>query len=272
VPLTYVPSSIFHAYDITNVLDEGGKILGLFINNHAHPDVFKSQEEIKEPNQAYMRQDFMTELLMQQQETNVSLQRAFEELKNSYLQKEATQSNQMNQIGSQISDLKVSNHHHEQIENQMLQWLKMLDEKNLNLQTILEKELLQKSEVVTRIKESNQEIMVRLEQQEDSYEKLTSQINEQLEHQKEAAVLQEEFQGNVLRRLDSQEALTEKIHRQLNYIRSILFERTNYLAEKVEDGYKITSSYVYKLMTGSEQPLTFFLLNQKKEENQKHSD
>ncbi|MBI0577134.1 hypothetical protein IEC97_07155 [Neobacillus cucumis] len=73
--------------------------------------------------------------------------------------------------------------------------------------------------------------------------------------------------NQVLTRLDRQEALTEKILRQINHIRSILFERTNYLATKIEDGYKVTSTYVYKLMTGSDQPLSFLLRNDKKEES-----
>jgi hypothetical protein len=64
--------------------------------------------------------------------------------------------------------------------------------------------------------------------------------------------------------LDKQEALTEKIYRQLNHIRSILFERTNYLAEKMDEGYKLTSSYVYNLMTGNDQPVSFTLLNRNK--------
>ena len=80
---------------------------------------------------------------------------------------------------------------------------------------------------------------------------------------------QEEFQKGVLTRLDQQEALTEKIFRQINHIRSILFERTNFLAEKIDEGYKITSSYVYNLMTGSDQPITFYLMNNKKSEKQK---
>jgi hypothetical protein len=245
--------------------------LGLFINNREHPDVFKSQEEIKEPNQTYTRHDFMTELWVQQQEANGSLKRAFDELKTYYLQQEATQTNQINRIGSSINELQSSQHHHEEMENQVLQWLKRLEEKNLNLHTTLEKELLQKSEVldqINRLSHSNQEIMERLEQQEASDEKLSSKMNEQLQLQKDAV----EFQTNVLTRLASQEALTEKIYRQLNHIRSVLFERSNYLAGKIDEGYKMTSSYVYKLMTGSEKPLTFFLLNQKKEENQHHSD
>lgn len=95
-------------------------------------------------------------------------------------------------------------------------------------------------------------------------------IQEDLQKQlSEKISKQEEFQTGVLNRLDQQEALTEKIFRQLNHIRSILFERTNYLAEKIDEGYKITSSYVYNLMTGSDQPITFYLMNNKKGEKQR---
>jgi hypothetical protein len=119
------------------------------------------------------------------------------------------------------------------------------------------------------------DLKTRLERYEDANHQLVRQMNEQFELQKEVAekmTKQEEFQGGVLQRLDIQEALMDKISRQLQHIRSILFERTNYLATKIDDGYKITSSYVYKLMTGADQPLTFFLMNPKKEENQKHTD
>ncbi|MEH7308927.1 hypothetical protein [Neobacillus drentensis] len=115
----------------------------------------------------------------------------------------------------------------------------------------------------------------RMERYEDANHQLVLQMNKQLELQKEVAekiTKQEEFQSGVLQRLDTQEALMDKISRQINHIRSILFERTNYLATKIDEGYKITSSYVYKLMSGSEQPLTFFLMNHRKEENQTHTD
>jgi hypothetical protein len=105
----------------------------------------------------------------------------------------------------------------------------------------------------------NEELIVHLlKTQEEMQKQLSEKISKQ-----------EEFQSGVLDRLDQQEALTEKIFRQLNHIRSILFERTNYLAEKIDEGYKITSSYVYNLMTGSDQPITFYLMNNKKEEKQK---
>ncbi|WP_190284875.1 hypothetical protein [Bacillus sp. S3] len=120
-----------------------------------------------------------------------------------------------------------------------------------------------------------QDLSNRLTKNEEVNQQLSLQMNEQLELQKIAAEKlekQDDFQSGVLKRLDNQEALLDKLARQVNHIRSILFERTNYLAERIEDGYKVTSSYVYKLMTGSDQPLTFFLMNHKKEEPQKQPE
>ena len=139
---------------------------------------------------------------------------------------------------------------------------------------------------INHLTQSNKEISNRIEKTEAANEQLFMGLTEQRLIQKEVvdrlanheeiqkAVIeklahQEEFQTEVLRRLDSQEALTEKIFRQINHIRSILFERTNDLATKIEDGYKLTSTYVYKLMTGSDQPMTFTMIKDKKKEENK---
>lgn len=196
--------------------------MGLFINNNNHPDVYKTKQELNTPNQEVSRQDFLSDLMNEQQKANASLEKALSELGFQTQLQEETHSTQWNNIGEQLNDLRS-----------------------------------------------------RLERYEKANHQLVLQINEQLELQKEVAEKikkQEEFQGEVLQRLDTQEALMDKISRQINHIRSILFERTNYLATKIDDGYKLTSTYVYKLMTGSDQPLTFFLMNQRKEENQNHTD
>lgn len=114
-------------------------------------------------------------------------------------------------------------------------------------------------------------ILNRLEKQEELNQQLIQQVEiKQTNLEKdltEKMVKQEDYQTEILTRLDKQEALTEKIARQINHIRSILFERTNFLAGKIEDGYKLTSTYVYKLLTGSETPLSFYTVKNQKEEN-----
>ncbi|PFP25832.1 hypothetical protein COJ96_18925 [Bacillus sp. AFS073361] len=196
--------------------------MGLFINKNHHPEVYKNKGQLQTKNQMISRQDFLSELVQEQQKANTALKKALSEIGLQTQLQEETQFTQWNHIESQLNDLRN-----------------------------------------------------RLERSEAMNHQLVKQMNEQLEIQKEVSekmTKQEEFQGGVLLRLDNQEALMDKISRQINHIRSILFERTNYLAAKIDDGYKITSSYVYKLMTGTEQPLTFLLMNQKKEENHTQTD
>jgi hypothetical protein len=134
---------------------------------------------------------------------------------------------------------------------------------NIALRDTLMQALLETEGVV------KQDMTNRFEKNDTVYRQISLQLQEQLALQKQMAKQisqQENFQAGILGRLNNQEALTEKISRQLNHIRSILFERTNYLAEKIDAGYKVTSSYVYKLMTSSDKPLTFLMMNNKKKE------
>ncbi|MDQ0972940.1 DNA repair ATPase RecN [Neobacillus niacini] len=193
--------------------------MGLYINNGKHPKVYKNKMKISEPNQKVVRRDYLSEVIDEQHQANVSLLNAINEMKHQYRNQEVVQANNLDKISNQLNEISTSNQKHTEYEELIIHLLK-------------------------------------------TQEELQKQLSEKISKQ-------EEFQTGVLTRLDQQEALTEKISRQLNHIRSILFERTNYLAEKIDEGYKITSSYVYNLMTGSDQPITFYLMNNKKGEKQK---
>ncbi|MEH7013844.1 hypothetical protein V7087_24050 [Neobacillus niacini] len=193
--------------------------MGLYINNGKHPKVYKNKKKIPEPNQKFVRRDYLTEVIDEQQKANVSLIIAINEMKHQFLNQEVVQANYWDKVTNQLNELRTSNLQHKEYEELIIHLLK-------------------------------------------TQEELQKQLSEKISKQ-------EEFQTGVLNRLDQQEALTEKIARQINHIRSILFERTNYLAEKIDEGYKLTTSYVYNLMTGSDQPITFYLMNSKKGEKQK---
>ncbi|MEC1524762.1 hypothetical protein P9D43_22410 [Neobacillus niacini] len=193
--------------------------MGLYINNGKHPTVYKNKEKLSEPNQKLVRRDFLSEVIDEQHQANVSLINAINEMKHRFLNQEVVQANNWDKIENQLNEISTRNQKHGEYEELIIHLLK-------------------------------------------TQEELQKQLSEKISKQ-------EDFQKGVLTRLDQQEALTEKISRQLNHIRSILFERTNYLAEKIDEGYKITSSYVYNLMTGSDQPITFYLMNNKKGEKQK---
>ncbi|HEY4549271.1 MAG TPA: hypothetical protein VIG98_03220 [Bacillus sp. (in: firmicutes)] len=249
--------------------------MGLFINHDHHPNVFKNQESVHATNQAFVKCNSLTELLNEQQEANMKLVRSLAELKSRHEQQEIAQKGHWKQLKYQIKDLKASNFHRVEFENRLVHRLETLDKKSSHLREIVEGENpVTKSifEEISSLSHSNREISDRLKENEASNQVLSAQLNEQMNRQKETTEqlsIHEEHQVDVLKRLDKQEALTEKISRQLNHIRSIIFERTNYLATKLEDGYKLTASHVYKLMQGTNQPLHFSHLNPKKKDQQK---
>ncbi|WP_160718958.1 hypothetical protein [Bacillus sp. USDA818B3_A] len=250
--------------------------MGLYINKKAHPNLFKTNQQLADANQLESRQDFLTELMKEQQNANIALNQALKELQMRYQQQTDAQNIHWKQVDYQLNDLKNSNVRQHKFENEMVSNLHSLHERNVQLEAVIEKETLARKSLsgqISQMSKTCDSIANRLEKNEEVQQQLTMQMKEQLEMQKQTAeqlTKQEDLHDGMLKRLDSQDALLDKLARQVNHIRSILFERTNYLASKIEDGYKLTSSYVYKLMTGTDQPLTFLLTNQKKEEKQEH--
>lgn len=69
-------------------------------------------------------------------------------------------------------------------------------------------------------------------------ERLANQVTAYMERQEEItnqlAIDKNRMKG-LEKRVEEQEAITAKVVRQLDHFRSVLYERTNYLAEKVEE-------------------------------------
>ena len=249
--------------------------MGLFINNGEHPEVFENKVEVEETNQGFFKTDYLSELVKEQKEANDSLQHSVLDLKNLLEQQKGMQVNERKKISHQLNALKERNLQHEKFESHVME---TLDDKNKQLQVILKNEDLFKQEVIDQINivsQSNQEIVQQLEKYESVNEQLVLKLNEQFDLQKQLSdqiSKQEDSQSEMLSRLNNQEALMEKILRQIDHFRATLFERTHFLAEKVENGYNLTSSYITKLITGSDQPLTFYMKKRKKEDEQKSLD
>lgn len=247
--------------------------MGLFINTNKHPDVYKNHGQIVEPNQKSFKQNHVADLLEAQEKTNETLHQSFSELKDLFEKQATKQTNQWKFFQHGISEQKKLNFHHEKIETQVLEWLRKLDEKSVVLQSTLENEVLANKDLINymnQLSQSNQEVVQQLDKVGLRNEQLEQKVDEQLILQKQIAQhmnTQENTQSEVLNRLDNQEALTEKILRQIDHFRSVLFERTNYLAEKIDTGYNYTASYLAKLFTGSDQSI--FLVNQKQKDNEK---
>lgn len=234
--------------------------MGLYINQE-NMDIYKNNKKIEEPNQGLFIRNHVEEMIKEQKRINNSLHRSFHRLKWLQQQNEYRQSGQWQEVDGKLKELKEINQQHEKLESQVISQLKKLESENHRVQQLLGDGQLSKkelSEQLTAIGRTNQLIVEKLEAYGEENEKLASKLNQQGEMQQqlsEQISKQEDTQTEVIEKLEIQEALTEKITRQIDYFRSILFERTSFLAEKIENGYQLTSSYVAKLMYGKEQTM-----------------
>lgn len=251
--------------------------MGLFINNDKHPDVYKNCDQIIETNQTIFKKDHVSELLEKQYKSNEILQKSVNEMKE-HLDKHAKkQAYQLKYFGNKLYELNRVSRKQEKADNHVMDWLEKLDEKNTKLQVSFEKDLLVKNEMTESIHNlnyANKDIVNRLDNLGVANEQISLKVNEQLDLQKKMSqqiTNQEDKQVDVEQRLENQEALSEKVIRQFDHFRSILFERTNYLAEKIDTSYSYTTSYFTKIMNGNEH-LKTRLINQKQKENQKSSE
>jgi len=160
-----------------------------------------------------------------------------------------SQQYQSKEIRQQLNELKAHNYEHEKFEGQAINQLIKLDGK------------------IDTLNQVNVEIAGKEENFEAVNEALVKTINEQLTTQEKLTdqlIEQKEIQKDTSSRLDNQEALMGKVIRQLDYLRSTVFERTHFLAGKIEESYDLTSSYIYKLIRNSNKPIS--LLMEKKQQ------
>lgn len=225
--------------------------MGLFFNKMEHHAVFKNSTKIKVINQNTSKIDPIAEFMEQQKDANTLLQSHINELESLLAKQLNSQQYQSKEIRQQLNELKAHNAEHEKFEGCTIVQLTKLDGK-IDTVNQVSQEIMGKVENFT---EENKELSIIMNEQLDVQEKLTDQLAEQ-----------KEMQYAAFSRLDSQEALMEKIINQLDYLRSILFERTYFLAKKIEDNFDITSSFIYKLITNSNKSI---LLLMEKEQQKK---
>lgn len=242
-----IPHYIRTAYDNTDILKKGCTHLGLFMNNEQHHGIYISSERINEQNQATFRKDHLAELLKEQQKTYETLYKSMLKLGIQHKQQDTRQLKQWQEVSDRLSGLENVYNQQSQQTFQMIEKLKRLTDDNETLQMMMENKRI-----------SDQRIIDQIRQDSLTNQELLQQVIEQSENQQEVSL-----------RLENQEALMEKALRQIDNLRSSLFERTNFLAETIEDSYKLTSSYLYQLLTGADQPLTFYMSGEKKREKEK---
>ncbi|MFD1852062.1 hypothetical protein [Oceanobacillus bengalensis] len=214
--------------------------MGLYIN-HKQPSIYKNNKNLSEPNQGIFIKKPMAEMIEQQKDVNLSLQKSFHGLKGLYEAQEQRQSVKWNAFNEQLTELKEMNIKQEQFEKHVIEELKRLETENIKIQSILKENRLSEQEmkeVLAHMGNTQQTIVNQLQEYGNSNNEMMGKMDKQITTQMQMAdklSLQEQNNQDVLKRLGDQEALSEKISRQLDYFRSILFERTSFLSEKIED-------------------------------------
>jgi chromosome segregation ATPase len=257
------------------LVGKGEGMVSIFINTNSHPNLFKNNGSIEEPNQSFYKSDYLKELLEEQNRVNEALQKSMKSLRISFQKQRYHQDSRWRDVVQDMNLLKENTKHREEFEKQTREWITMLERNSQELHRIAHENSTVNQDIlkeIYRIHQSNEEIMQQLMKLDTTNENFSHKIGEMTEKQElmaEQVSTQHEKQDKVLDQLENQEALMEKSNLQLTNLRSILFERTGFIADKIEESYKLTSSVLYKFLTGTDKPLTLMMTNQKKQANKK---
>ncbi|MFD1928440.1 hypothetical protein ACFSFY_10295 [Sporosarcina siberiensis] len=202
--------------------------MSLFMNEREHPGVYQNSVNRIEPNQNSFKSDVVTELLKEQKSENDNLQHYLRKLEKDMKKTEQRLLRQSDRIGNQFDKLEDLDYRHEVFESNTSTWIEKINIENKVQQDVLSNSLLLEEDLASKIDEqSNTQKMIVKQQEEQEVELV-----------------------EIGKRLVNQEALLEKVLRQIDYYRSILFERTQLFAGKIEQGYTNSTSYVSRLVKG----------------------
>lgn len=186
--------------------------MGLFISGDHDPEVYKNEEELIARNQPRFRQDELVDMIRAQQQASTELQETVHSLKAAYTKQSSAQFRKLANARYHIETLYDGQKQQQEHFGTVSQSTTEMDEKLLALSTKIEAQMTFQEEL------------------------------------KEALEKQESFQKEVLQRLKDQEALAEKILRKVDHFRTILYERTHFISEKIGKGYEATTAYFAKMM------------------------
>lgn len=214
--------------------------MALFLNEREHPGVYQNSVNRIEPNQNSFKTDDVTELLKEQKNENDKLQYSLRNLEKTMKKTEQRLFRQSDRIRNQFDKLEELDYRHEVYENKTSTWIEKINIENKVQQHVLSNSLLVEKDLASKIDE-----------QSNTQKTIVKQLVEQ-----EVELVE------IGKRLENQEALMEKVLRQIDYYRSVLFERTQLFTGKIEQGYTNSTSYVSRLVKGKDRNV-----NEKKTED-----
>ena len=223
--------------------------MGLFFNRKSHTDIYKGNS-IDEKNQAIYRSDSVSEALMEQKKAIELMNVTYSEMDKQLQTQRTIQSDRWKTAGMHFEEILDYQSQHRQFEQEAIQTLENLDRKHIELQKLLDNKQRVNEELVEQINllsQSNTEIAERLDKFDADQEKLLAKMDEQIEKQDQFSYSLEEqkiAQTELVDRIEQHEGLIEKMMRQLDFLRTVIFERSHFIAEKIDKSYQLTTTYI----------------------------
>ncbi|MFD2629835.1 hypothetical protein [Oceanobacillus kapialis] len=243
--------------------------MGLYIDRNKHHNLFKNEGALKEPNQRVYIRNHVAEMIREQRKVNHSIHQQQLQMKLHNDMQADKNAKQWNEMLNKLEELQQSNVATHSKGDRLTQHLHQLEEKNTRMEQLLEASRITNKELVQQVEEissAQKEMMGTIHTREKEGEHLQRIVELQTEWQQNVETKlanQEENQKSIMASMENQEAVSEKLSRQVEQLRSTLFERTSFLAEKIEENYRIIASYVTKLLTGSDKQVTLFRVERK---------
>ncbi|OEH56165.1 hypothetical protein AQ616_01205 [Oceanobacillus sp. E9] len=224
--------------------------MSLYMNENEN--VYKSEQQLYAPNQQVFIRSHMSEVLEEHNNIQQSIMKSIRRLNSQMAGQGLKQQQNWDSITDQLQILEKDSMNHKMMEQNVLDKLQILEDSQQSISIQIKEEGISKQQItshLTELKKSQQVLQELMDSMQTTNEKYHDKVEEQ--NQMQQAVMQtlkdkEVETGKVYERLESQDALLEKVVRQMDHFRGVMYERTNYLAKKLES----TVTYMLNKLTG----------------------
>ncbi|RSK51644.1 hypothetical protein [Bacillus canaveralius] len=244
--------------------------MNLFLNGQLEPRLYIQEvPENETSNQTIFQRNLLADFIEEQQAINTminqSVQHVDSSLKSSateqklYFEGMFTRIDDQELFALQMLDLLQNQ---EVVNQKVLQRLELLEKFNNQVSKNIESDEAINQAIFDQLSfqdDSLKGLAHKLEKSEELSEGLAKQLESQQEMEKEILNklnTEEIYHRTVMERLDEQDALTHKVMRQLEFLRESLFEQVLSLKEKLEKHFKLTSGFLFGMVSRKKGPDT----------------
>ncbi|WP_299088556.1 hypothetical protein [uncultured Metabacillus sp.] len=235
----------------------------VYIKKEAEPFIYKNPAKINiSSNQATFRKNYLQEFIIQQNQINSSLKQTSDNI--NCLVNEA-KNEQQQQFHHVLTKLEHQEQHtaplvenilkQDEAYKALIKRFEAIDEFNQELMKRQDNEGVVNQAIVDQLTIQDTAIK-QLAKKIELFGGLHDHFSDQLTEQKiinedilKTLELQESFHLTILERLDHQEAINQKVSRDLDSLKATLFERINYVVEKIEENYQQITGFVTQLLS-----------------------